>query len=469
MSSYSYDQNNKSPGFWSDIMQNNKKLALIVGAAIILALILTPLFKGMYKRHMAYSAFEETDKALGKIQEDLPRLKGIMKRDMGILTVKDSSSLEQEISKVEDRLLLMVSAVEEGRSLIKAKRYGDVRKKFHPSFGLKKGESRKTPLMVLCELQKKVDDSIAFCTERREVRDKVWLNERYFIARLYIPISAVESDDEKLSLLPKEMLKLIPMKNEKVEAEIKQLASDTDPVEFFRRMNNSFGYNLVKNKPVWKHIYDFARNDEVRQRGNDFFDSARRSYFEVMPRNDSLLWYRPEKHDGNMSDEESKKLLSKQESVLSFVSNADGSLVEMNSYYDELHEQWYIYVSSQRKEYKTIRHVRYTRERVGTDENGDSKYEDVAHPYYTQGNDFYYTLTTVTPSGRTEKEKYVGDTDSEYSWDWDSWDYKADEEVGFIREWKRLHFDKSQIIRGANTRQMTPYIQELHPRCKERR
>jgi len=88
--------------------------------------------------------------------------------------------------------------------------------------------------------------------------------------------------------------------------------------------------------------------------------------------------------------------------------------------------------------------------------------------YYTEGFEFYYILTTVTPNGRTSEKFVVGEKDEEdYIFGGHrKWDYKLSERAGFVRKWKELHRDEQDTSEGMHVSKVR-IIEPLPDYCAE--
>ena len=130
---------------------------------------------------------------------------------------------------------------------------------------------------------------------------------------------------------------------------------------------------------------------------------------------------------------------------------------KIREYFDELHEQHYVMVTGHDKDLTSFRHTKLVEiERIDSDGNKKRSWEtEVDHEW---GYKFYYILTTVAPGRSTSERVYVGEKEGII---FNSWNYRRDEQVGFAREWKRLHDDDKNIRTGL----ITPRIEPLLADC----
>ncbi|MBW3016864.1 hypothetical protein KY316_00695 [Candidatus Woesearchaeota archaeon] len=282
---------------------------------------------------------------------------------------------------------------------------------------------------------------IKFCSTLKATRNENIINEWYLKARLKKPIEGAEKPEE-LKDLPDNYLRLIPRKTNSLDAKLKELDS---------KLYNSLGANIVRHRPVLEHIIKYGKNPKANERAQKIFDDAQKLYLQVMPRNDKLIWFRAEKHDGRV---DYFKLQKEQHEVIELIKLGDGCLSWLDRYMAELHLQYFEMVSRHHKEEISFLD---SETYVGFDADGDltTKTRTVSTPGYK----FFYILTTVTPKGKTEKKIEVGQLRGLSS----EWEYKPEEQVGFVTQWKRLHYDNSQKLRGK----MQPKIEQVPVQCRK--
>jgi hypothetical protein len=162
------------------------------------------------------------------------------------------------------------------------------------------------------------------------------------------------------------------------------------------------------------------------------------------------MWYRTREHDSKLSKKEYESLKILQQKAISGIHKGDKALAELDALLGELHEQRIVYVSGHEKDMKTFTELSTS---LGFDSEGDptinTEFVDVP------GWEFYYVLTTVTPQGTSTQRVYVGEEKGINS----SWSYGTDQAVGWVRSWKRLHYDNSAILSGRKER-LNPVLAE---------
>jgi hypothetical protein len=242
---------------------------------------------------------------------------------------------------------------------------------------------------------------------------------------------------------------MIPKASETLSKELATLTleagGDGDP-----RLFNSLGAALISHKPALEHIQRFGKTPAIKEKAQQMYSGAFGYYLKVRDENDKLsVWYRSEKNDGKYSLEDYKKLLLEQSFPVDDIQCGDDLLRGLTAYLNELHEQYYVFVSSQTHKHKEFRH---TRTHTHRDSKGNTHLE--FETYYTDGYEYFYILTTVRPGGTTTEEIRVGEIDSLFF----DWSYAGDEQVGCVRKWKRLHEDNT-MIRNGWMRDLNPAIE----------
>jgi len=436
---------------------------VIIPAALVLALaggaVSFPYIQTAYKKHKAKNLIVSAEKEFADFRVTLNNAKQIVKNNEFLMTgPEETAPLYAEIKDSESYIEGLEEALSDAKSDFSTKDYDDVRRALDPKFGLK-NQTRATPAGIIMreknDLQQKV---INYCNEKRNARNAVVDNEWYLKARLKKPMQPgiIEKTGE-LAEIPPKFFNMIPVLTPDLEAKLREFNPEQGG-EINPPFYNSMGANLVKHKAILEHIIEFGKTEEIKNRAKNMYFTAFDSYRKVMPLNDELVWYRAEKHDGKYSMESYKDLLARQNKPINFIHKGDNALASLDQYYKELHEQYFIYLSSQTKKDTTFTHIDTD---VTTDSNGNLKTE--THLRVEPGYKFYYILTTVTPAGSKNEEIYVGEEEGAFA----SWRYKQDEQVGWVRGWKRLHFDNTSILSGWQNA-LNPKIEKLMPECRRK-
>ncbi|MBI2124179.1 hypothetical protein HYT92_00115 [Candidatus Pacearchaeota archaeon] len=412
-----------------------KILALGLAAALALGSVLSfPYAKTAYKRGKARNLVKAAASEFIKFDTALARAREAVEVNSYLLVDEEREKPYAEISDSGGKRAGIDEGIAENNKLFERKEYDNVRINLDSRFGLKKGR-RDTLIDVMKREEQELKEAADFCEGKRGMRNEVWANELYLIAKLKSPCKPEEKEkSERLSLLSDELFRQIPAWSEELEEKLKN---------FDKELHNSLGTSLITYQPILEHILNHGKSERVNDNALKIYHAAENSYKQVMPLNDQLLWYRPQKHDGKMPVISYKELLNKQRKAVGLIKDGDSQLQRLKNYYNELHEQYYVYVSSHGKEHKRFSHTGF-RDVTEYDSDGEPYTTTEMYTYYTDGWKFYYVATKVTPSSQANETVYVGEKDGLFS----SWNYENDEEVGFVREWKRLHDDNSAIVRG---------------------
>ena len=410
-------------------------IALGLAAALALGSVISfPYAKTAYKRVKARNLVKAAESEFIKFDTTLAKAREVVEVNSYLLVDEEREKPYAEISDSSGKKAGIKEGIAENNKLFEGKKYDDVRTNLDSRFGLKSGR-RETLIDVMKREEQELKEVMDFCEGKRDMRNEVWANELYLIAKLKSPYKPEEKEkSERLSILPEELFRQIPAWSEELEEKLKI---------FDKELHNSLGTSLIHSQPFLEHILKRGRSERVSDNALKIYHDAENSYMQVMPLNDQLLWYRPQKHDGKMPVVSYQELLEKQRKAVGLIKDGDSQLQMLKNYYNELHEQYYVYVSGHDKEHKRFSHTGF-RNVTKYDFDGDSYTTTETYTYHTNGWKFYYVATKVTPSSQTNETVYVGEEDGLFS----SWNYENDEEVGFVRAWKKLHDDNSAIVRG---------------------
>jgi hypothetical protein len=423
------------------------KRSILIPTAIIAALGLgtvetVPLIKDAYKKHKAQALVTETCGELANLETLIQESNRTITNNTFLMTgPQETAPLFAEIEHASGDLVGIKAEVAKAQKEFDARHYDSVRTQLDNSFGLPKGQTRITPSaeaqQVEQELKAKV---IKYCDDKRNSREAAITNEWFLAARLKTPLPAgTQKRPARLAELPDNFYAMIPVLNPQLEAKLK---------EFGAEYNNSLGANLANHEWTFYHLVEFGVNDTIKQRAKQFYDAARTVYGTVRPNNDKLTWYRTETHDGKFTLTSYQELLARQNAVITAIHGGDNALQDLDKLFAETHEQYIIMVTDHTRSPTEFSHTRPT---VGVDGDGDVTIG--TETYYEDGYKFYYTLSTIKPEGQSTESVYVGEAETS-GW----WNYSSDQEVGFVRSWKRLHHDNSDILSGRE--------EVLHPKLE---
>jgi hypothetical protein len=427
-----------------------------VAAATALTLV---IYGGVliYKKCKADRLLEEAGKATEDLRGVIVHSRNCIKNNKFLMTgPAETAPLVKEVEEVDESLV----AVEASLFAIKSSRSIGNIDAVNDSL-----ESASSPIKRAAELSGRLRSKvIGYCNEKRSRRDAAVDNEWFLKARLKKPIDpTLQEKPEDLQDMPTKFFVMIPKSTEEFVknglASLSPEQSSVMPPLWDGRLFNSLGSNLVTHKLALDHILQFGKTDKIKEKASKMYCGAMDHYIRVREENDRLsVWYKAQLHDGKYSMDDYKKLLSEQEIPLNDIHQGDNLLRALTAYLNELHEQYYVYVSAHRKQSTSFSHLRSrtrTSSRINSQGHSETYTETYWETYYTDGYKYFYTLTTVRPGTKTDEEIYVGEKDST----WFEWEYSTEETVGWVRKWKRLHEDNSMIKRGW-AKDLTPLIEQ---------
>jgi len=107
-------------------------------------------------------------------------------------------------------------------------------------------------------------------------------------------------------------------------------------------LHNTLGSRLEQNKPVLDNILRIAIRDEVKAKGNKFYNGARSQYLSATRgfATQNFVHYTAAL-DNNLDIPDYDNVLGAQQNLLSNISSGDGQLSSLHSYLNTLQEQWY--------------------------------------------------------------------------------------------------------------------------------
>ena len=271
----------------------------------------------------------------------------------------------------------------------------------------------------------------------------------------------------------------------------------------FKKLENTKGTIIKDREAQLSQVKIKGKNERVK-------DKTQRLFKDLTNRIDtfSSQYASSEKFDSSIEGKydvrELRQKLNTQNAVLSSYNNVNSSISSFDDYWKELNEQYYTIVTknyyeketdyitepnpnyrewTETEEYQTTetryktetytervyvgsrivgdtkediyetvtktRQVPYevpvTKTRIVTKNNGQPKTIRVPYAVYKH----YYTIEKHTPNGVTKENVFVGKKHEKYDSFLKSWNYKMNEEVGYV-VWKQLWNDNEGIVRGKN-------------------
>ena len=434
----------------SDALKGRKNLKLAGITACLLAPlagIMFPVLHTTYKKYRADSAIHETDNGIKDLQGAIAVAKNTVVQNDFILIEEEKARYAGEIESLQDECSKLEGILAQNQAIFKSEGYDTVRANLQN-------------LSALPETKQKTIQLKARCESKRNDRDCAISQEGYIMARLASPLNpeTVEKKEKHL-LLTDEQYSLIPILNPDLE---KQLADLGEPL-----LKNSMGANLVRNLPLLKHIQRDGRTEKIRNYANEIFENAKNNYTNSKKLNESLksdsqnkwiTWYRAKRDDGTFSEQDYVNLLTAQKKVIDLINTGDNGVNHLKDYNTEIDAQYYIYVKAHEEDKTKFKHTRLV-PNVSIDGDGNVHTSIDTEHYTTDGFKYYYVLETVTPTGSRTARVYLGEKDSTTK----SWNYARHEQIGFLSEWKRLHYSDEDKIRGGTMVEVKPFIEEDKP------
>lgn len=443
-----------------DFLSRNAKKVVIASsmtAALLAGTISAPYINKAYKKHQANNVLVATDKGISELEDVIDQTKKSLDENGFILLEKEKQECYKEIEDSTIRSLELQKEMQTEINLFEMGHYDAVRRSLDESFDLPKGKTRITPFAIAQREIEEIDSVKRKFSHKRQGRDSAIKQEGDLMARLASPlVPPVIERKDKHAVLTNEQFKWIPILSRDLEVALKEVPAE---------LHNSLGVMLINHKPILEHIIKYAKAERTKDRATGAFENAKESYMQVMALNDSLtVFYRAKQHDGTFRQEDYDALLSAQKKPLDLIALGDGSLARLKACNDELHDQYFTYVSGHDKSLTTFRHIR-TVPTLDFDEDGNASVGLDTEDYKTEGYKFYYVKITVTPQQKTKERIYVGEKDTDGNLFWRTWNYPREQQIGYLIEWKQFHNDNQGIIRGGSIKDINPHIEEKTVEC----
>jgi len=417
-------------------------------ALILATSVLFPTARTIYQRGSARNILHATSAEIGKLEGKVKETQKVYERSLYLLTDEERTSQISEIEQSRDIAGNLRAEMKERQEEFERGNYNRVREKLDSGFS---GNGKDTLIDITAREINDMTKVIKFCEGKKSIRNEVWNNELFLVARLKSPYyhEKMLEKDERLSLLPKELFDLVPVLNAEFESQLRELSPS---------LFNSMGANLLKHKPKLEHMILNGRTKRVKDAAQNMYDEAIRAYLPVGEMNGVLVWYRPGKHDGKVNVKGYSEILEGQRRTIAEIKKGDESLSKLDSYYDELHKQRFSYVSGHKSVGTQFAHTGIrTVPRLGIDADGDLelRMETETYTYYNPGYKYFFSVSSVSPHGESCEDVYVGEREGNKNWD-----YPRNQQAGYVIEWKRLHDDNQGIVRSGLYSELKPRIEK---------
>jgi hypothetical protein len=451
---------------WKNSLSQEMKKKLIIGSVALGLAIAAPtsypFIKQAYQKYKAESLISQAEQELKTLDKLITDSETEMRNNSFLMTPPEIKALQDQKEETSDRRIDFNDSLSNEKKKFVLKKYASIRDDLDETRVMEKGAKKPTIINLTKAEQKALTYNIInFCKTKRGLRNTVWDNERFLKARLHKPMPYQLETIDDIWIVGDKYFKMVTRKSDELDAKLSLLPDI---------LRNSLGENMEAHRPILDHITNYGRRQQVKDHGSVLFEQAVQAYLKVEPENNKLIWYRDRIHDGKWLTKKYSELLSQQNPVVNNIHLGDNKLYDLEKYYKEIHQQWIEYVSDQGKNSKSYSHSRTVVEPC-TKIDGDGKASmDICTDteyYSTPGYEFYYTLKRITPSGTSTQTVTVGEKDSEDTLSYRSWDYDSDEQVGYLREWKRLHDDNVGIVKGGIYTRNSVKIEQMPDECEK--
>ncbi len=432
-------------------MNDRLKPAHIIWIGIILLVVVLIIGFSIksYQSYKSKSAIEETNKALLFLKGMVNSTNNKIENINFILVQSEKDKINNILLSIKDRISVLETDIDSYAALGETDL---IRSKLEVGFdNLAKKNGYLTPIERIKVCQDEIDWVTSFCENRNQIRDRAIRNEMTLKAILKKPISGLELPDDlkDVNKYCKDLLSLIPQENDKNRIALDSLND--------QNLNNCMGIKYLASKTILDDINKIAKSDDVKNIAAELYECARKSFSSVKSFNDEIHWYVPAKDDGKYDNDAYNSLLSSQAKALSRYEAGNLFLARLANYNEEIKSQILVYVSSNSYDDTTFSHS----EQVGepaTRRKKDGSYENYTkyrtRHYTTNGRIFYYTVTTVNQNADSSNRIKVGSKDSHSMFNsfggWRTWDYKPDQQQGYLIEYKPYGLDnRSKVVGGT--------------------
>lgn len=424
------------------------KYIIITVLSVIAIAVIVPLSVSKYREYKCETIIKETSEKMNVAKASITIMRNIIKANEGIMVQSEIVSMNNIIDEQSEK----ITETEEKFKKCKAKSdVQAIRYKLEPGLDEHAG-SYLTPIQEFENEIVHLKAVESFCANRKEIRDRVVKNEMKLKTILKKPISAsgleLPDDLTKVGKYAAGMLSGIPKDTPEVREKIKSIGESS--------LNNQMGVKLYDHIRVLDRIKKVAKSEQVKNRAESFWSSAKASYSSVKQANDAIHWYDPTKDDGTYDSSTYGSLLGNQTTALNFFNGGEQFLTQLNLYQTEVETQYVKYVSSNSYEDVSYSHSKTVDEpAVRYDKEGKAHHYTKSRTVYfsTDGRKFYYTVTTLTMTSRNDQRIYVGEKDSysiQHSFgNWRSWDYQPSQREGYLCEYKPYGLDNASRVEGG--------------------
>lgn len=423
----------------------NKKV-IIIGAVILLSVSITILMVSKYREYKCEKIIKETTLKSMLVKAFANSMEAKIKKDECFMIVSETEHLKNILEQTR-------SAYEETcERFDKYKSYTDVqrvRAKLEDGFD---ASVTTTPIKEFEMQEIKLKAIESFCDNRLEIRNRVLHNEMTLKAILKKPITSsgieLPNDLTKVGKYAPDLLKTIPKDTKENKDKIASLED--------ANLNNQMGVKLFDHKAVVERINKVAKSEQVKNRAEILWNSAKQAYSSVKKSNDAIHWYDPSADDGKYDASAYSSLLGNQSTALNFFNGGEQYLTQLVNYRSEVETQYVKYISSNSYDDTSFRHSKTVDEpAVRYDKEGKAHHYTKSKTVWfsTDGRIFYYTVTTLTLSSRNDQKIKVGEKDSYYIsnsfGNWRSWDYSATQRENYLCEYKPYGYDNASRQEGG--------------------
>jgi len=420
-----------------------------IGIILLIVVLITISIVKVYQSYKSKAAVEETNKALLLLKGNINSTNNKIESISFILVQSEKNKINDSILNIKNKIPVLDADISSYSSLGETDL---VRSKLEIGFDvLAKKNGYLTPLERIKNCQDEIDTIVNFCEGRNQIRDRAIRNEMTLKAILKKPIpSGIELPDDlnNINKYCKDLLNIIPQENERNRTALNSL---NDP-----NLNNHMGIKYLAAKSILDEINKVAKSDDIKDIAFKLYDHARESYSIVKSINDDIHWYVPIKDDGKYDNDAYNSLLSHQAKALSRYEAGNLFLDRLSSYNEEIKSQTLIYVSSTSYDDTTFSHSEQVAE-PATRRKKDGSYENYTkyrtRHYSTNGRIFYYTITTINQNSSSNNRIRVGSKDSHNMLNsfggWREWDYKQDQQQGYLIEYKPYGLDNRSRVTGG--------------------
>jgi hypothetical protein len=412
---------------------------IILSIVIMLIASITPFSIHCYRQSKCKDIIQKTNIELLSVNHDLKNGYTTIQDITSILIEGEKEKLFRDLNSYADALVPITNDLQEIGKLTNAQ---EIRAKLEPGFV----DNYIPPIIHLQTIHTKIKGVIDYCHERKQLRDRAFKNEMTLKALLKKPLNGVELPSELL-IMPSDCLSLIPRKTNELDQKLSSLQN----INLF----NYLGQLLINAEGIVDSIHSVAKNDKVKLKATTMWNNAKEVFINVKTFNDKIHWYVPETDDGKYDTKAYQELLSQQKLALDAFQQGQQYLLELLVYKNLVYKQYVVYVSDTTYSYTSFSHSKTHLVPVShTDMEGNvsTTLESETEWYHTDGREFFYTITTLTPNGSTNEKIKVGEKDSHnyLLGGWKTWDYKPHETKGYLIEYKQFGVDETGIIRGGS-------------------